>query len=102
MQASVADDRLVRAVHALDSHRVQVGVEHERGPTAAAAGDGDDARPAGLRLDDRDVEAAVGQPGGDEGGDLALAGAPGDEGGVHGVDRDEVGEQLLGGHGRHS
>jgi hypothetical protein len=99
MEAPVADDRLVRAVHALDPHRVQVRVEHERRPAAGAAGDGDDARAPGLRLVDRDVEAVVGQPGGDEGGDLGLAGAPGDERGVHGVDRNEVGEQLLGGHG---
>jgi hypothetical protein len=57
----------------VDADRVEVRVEHQRCAAAGAARDADDARPAGLRLVDGHLEAMLGEPAGDERGDLVLA-----------------------------
>ena len=90
VEASVADHRLVRTLHPVDVDGVQVRVEHQRRAAAGAPRDADDARPAGERLVDGDVEPPIGEPRGDEGGDLGLAGPARHERRVDGVDRHEL------------
>ena len=54
----------------------------------------DDARPSRGRLEDLDLQTGRTSPVGDVRGDLAFAGATGDQRGVDGVDRDHAGEQI--------
>ena len=94
VEASALDARLVRPVHALDAHGVQVRVQHQRAAAAASAGHTHHAGPAGLGLHRVNLQAFRLEPARHEPGDLRLPGAAGHQVGVHRVDRHQATEKL--------
>jgi hypothetical protein len=94
VQEAVAHPRRARLAHPLHADGVEVAVEHQRAPAAAAARAADDRRAPGRGLDHVHVEARAGHPSGGEAHHLRLAGAAGDERRVDRVDRDEVGDEA--------
>ena len=86
---AVRDATGQRIVHAREPDGVHVRVEHERAAAARTACDADHVRSPRRRLLDRDVEAGLAQPVGDEGRKLDLTRASLDQVGVCRVDADE-------------
>ena len=94
VDAAVAHDGVERRGHSLDAHRVHVAADHQR-PTRRAPLDGrDDVRSPGSDLGHLDVESGPRERRRDALRDGGLAGAPGHERRVDGIDRDQVAQQL--------
>ncbi len=74
--------------------RVHVRVQHQRAPAARAAHATDHVRASRRELLELDLHAALLEPGRHEAPGLELARAARDERRVHGVDRDELLEEI--------
>jgi hypothetical protein len=72
-----------------------VRVQHQRPAAAGSSNAPDHVRAAGCELVVLALDPALGEPAGDEPGELGLAGAAGDERRVYRLDRDELLEQRT-------